>query len=234
MPKSPAIDRLISKVASIYGVESTLYQNLSRFKTAARTNDRIMDVSTILRDYALQNASIFEERGRGLGFFDAFKRMLAPRPAGTGDSLHKALAAAEGKVACTFCATILGKVFTNHNYSECRNRQNPALLERLVREGKLTEGGQPGPNAGEKAGFQGLYRRRPQQDWGTEGICKIGHQRQRLRPLRRCGPRRRQLRVPPWRSRARREATGGHGKVGLRSSILQEPASRFHPTLVIP
>ena len=128
-----AIDRLISKVASVYRVESTLYQSLSRFKAAERNNDRIMDVTTILRDYALQNASIFEERGRGLGFFDSFKRMLAPRPAGTGDSLHKALAAAEGKPACTFCATILGKVFTNHNYSECRNRQNPALLERLVR-----------------------------------------------------------------------------------------------------
>ena len=94
-----AIDRLISKVASVYRVESTLYQSLSRFKSMERTNDRIMDVTTILRDYALQNASIFEERGRGLGFFDAFKRMLAPRPAGTGDALHKALAAAEGKAA---------------------------------------------------------------------------------------------------------------------------------------
>ena len=109
MDAHAAIDRLISKVASVYRVKSTLHQSLSRFKTSERANARIMDVSTVLHDYALQNASTFEDRGRGLGFFDTFKSMLAPKP-------------------------------------ECRNRQNPDLLERLVREGKLTEGGQPGPS----------------------------------------------------------------------------------------
>ena len=115
-----AIDRLILRIASIYRVESTLYQSLSRFKTAARNNDRVMDVTTTLRDYALQNSSSFEERGRGQGFFDTFKRLLTPRPAST--SLHQALLAVEEKKACTWCSTILGKVLTNHDYSECRNR----------------------------------------------------------------------------------------------------------------
>ena len=145
-----AIDRLIARIASVYRVESTLYQSLSRFKTAARDQERVIQVASILRDYALQNAETFEDRGRGQGFFDTFKRLLMPRPASTGAALHKALAAAEDKTACTFCATILGKIFTNHTYAECRNRVNPDLLARLVREGKLTEAGGPGPNAGKK------------------------------------------------------------------------------------
>ena len=80
----------------------------------------------MLRNYALQNAHLSEERAPGKGFFDAFKRAVSPRPASSGFSsggnLHKGLAAIDGSTGCTWCATILGRILTNHAYDTWKNR----------------------------------------------------------------------------------------------------------------
>ena len=131
------IDRLIIRIAHEHTVESTLYQSVRRFKGAdvAMDDDRFKDFIEVLRTYTLQNIHLFKERAPGKGYFEAFKRAVSPKAAGSdfnsSGHLHKALATIDGNTGCTWCATILGRVLTNHTYDTCKNRHKPELLVRL-------------------------------------------------------------------------------------------------------